>query len=1184
MENTEINAKLKSKPIVMSNIRSSKFQGYDFYHTICSKAKWEKQGNKYSSPQQKAIDKACDGDILLVTNNGKGQSYGSMAFDDLEKIYKQNHYLYELLKDERKFYMDIEFPYENDTEASHKIALIFKLIKKCFLDCGLKTGYKSTRDLFTKSLGVGEQGTFKDIKKFSAHLVLNNETYFKSVFDINKFARYMRQTIDDDETFSDLIFETEKARDYAIDFGVYTKNRLFKLPYQSKPNSNRIQRPAPKTPDSLKDCLISNPIKTHLVDVSNLTLKVEQKSYSVKNKAGKVIGNNIASNVASFLEDYKRCLPDDCPVPEGEPDSGCLEYIVKSMYNGKNVDWSCFCAVGMAICRASGGNDFELWAEWAGRSGKPQNISEMKSMWGRFSTNKGYGFQTLLNMAKLCNPNLIPQHPTGILFELAKYANTNIVNKRYLEVKDFNLIPIQKTSKTDQQVYNPETGKFNVRTDTIEYDVSYIKSPMGTGKSYNIHQIQKDYNRIVYLSSKRAFATAMGKEFEKDGFKNYIDISVGERYDCPKLIISLESFHQINPDNIDLLIIDESESIFNVIGSHTLQAKGEGLNNLLIFEKAIRNARKVLVMDAFLSKRSISAVTTIRPKALSAFTINEWKPPKRTATLCSDKSAMWLSLQKCLSNGERCAVVSGSKKFAIHLVRMSMNEGLVDGSLDMDGIVEGSEDVKLYHSGCPLDLSTNVNEEWSKAKLLVYSPTITCGISYDNPDYHFDRLFVYMPNKFSACFRDAVQALKRVRYFTKDHLFVCLNQRGQYNMDMSPVYFDKVKELIYNWKPKIFTDEKHYISLQDTDKADYKPLKNWVSEARIYNILEQNISGIFIEDVMKKYFELENIEITKRIKKPDNYFLPEFELTDGYSWDEVQLLDYKYNIVDINNKKERGERLTIEEYWYSIYDGYKQTLRADISEINKQLYWDHYILKSTSRSQYYCTIKFHRIIKQKAVEDIYKKTDSKKILELNNFYDERYSHLYKMFKEVGMITEENTLNYSKEFMKEDLEPLLKDYEALRMEGGLKAFNQLLKNDNIREWNKCEARTEVAPDEKVTENVMDTDKMYIMFKHLASDLLGLNAGRIKQKKKRVMVDGKKKQKFFGIFKFTPKQHVVFKRDEEGLIVFDPETKAPVIDKLEELHVLNVAHDNFNEPDFDCKPGDWFNDSGNGSEEE
>ena len=111
-----------------------------------------------------------------------------------------------------------------------------------------------------------------------------------------------------------------------------------------------------------------------------------------------------------------------------------------------------------------------------------------------------------------------------------------------------------------------------------------------------------------------------------------------------------------------------------------------------------------------------------------------------------------------------------------------------------------------------------------------------------------------------------------------------------------------------------------------------------------------------------------------------------------------------------------------------------------------------------------------------------------------------------------------------------------------------------------------------------------DKMYIMFKHLASDLLGLNAGRIKQKKKRVMVDGKKKQKFFGIFKFTPKQHVVFKRDEEGLIVFDPETKAPVIDKLEELHVLNVAHDNFNEPDFDCKPGDWFNDSGNGSEEE
>ena len=88
---------------------------------------------------------------------------------------------------------------------------------------------------------------------------------------------------------------------------------------------------------------------------------------------------------------------------------------------------------------------------------------------------------------------------------------------------------------------------------------------------------------------------------------------------------------------------------------------------------------------------------------------------------------MWLELKKCLKNGERCCVVSGSKKYAIHLVDMALSAGLVKGKLDDDGIYEGDE-VKLYHSANPLDLATNVDEEWSKCKLLLYSPTITCGI------------------------------------------------------------------------------------------------------------------------------------------------------------------------------------------------------------------------------------------------------------------------------------------------------------------------------------------------------------------------------------------------------------------------------------------------------------------------
>lgn len=1133
-EKQEIKQKLKSNNTLMSNIRFQDFQGFNFYHTICSKAKWEQRGNDYQSPQQKAFDKCQDGDILLCIKNEKGSSYGSMPFEDLEQIYKNNHYLYEILREERKFYLDIEFPYIDDKEAAHKLALIWRLVSQSFMDCGIKTKYKSNRDFFSKSIGIGEQGGFKDIKKFSAHMVFNNGAYFKSTFDINKFARYMKQTINNNEEFKDLIFETDTARDYAIDFGVYTKNRLFKLPYQSKPKSTRIQTPATKTPTSLESCLISNITeKKVLVDVSKLELKTEQKSYSVKNKAGKVIGSKISNNVAEFLEDFKSCLPDVCPIPEGSPDSGSLEYVVKSIYNGKSVEWSVFCAVGMAIKRASGGNAFELWVKWASKSGKPQSVSDMRGLWGRFSVDKGYGFSTLLNMAKLCNPELISQPAYKTLFNMPHIENKKVINKRYLEVEDFNL-------------------KKSI--------ISYIKSPMGTGKSFNIHKIQKRYKKIIYLSSKRAFAVAMGKEFEEDGFKNYIDLSVNERYDCEKLIISLESFHQINPENIDLLIVDESESIFNVIGSHTLQAKGEGLNNLIMFEKAIRTAKKVLVMDAFLSNRSFNAVKTIRPDATSALTINEWKPTQRKAVRCLTKDALWFRLKQCLENKERCVVVSGSKKFAIQLFHNAINSNLIDGELDTDGIYHGKQG-RLYHSGNPLDLGTKVNEEWKTTDLLIYSPTITCGISYDNPDFKFDRLFVYMPNKFSACFRDATQALKRVREFTKDTIYYCLSTKGNYNFDMSPIYFDKIKELIYTWKPEIFTDEKHFISLQTTTNAEYAPLKNWVSEARIYNILEQNLSGIFIEDVCREYFNLENIKTSHKELAPEGFDMEGYIERD-YSFKAVQKLNC--NMYDINEKEERGERLTREEYWYKIYDNFLRSLKMDTSERMQERYWNIYMLESETRSQYFSTIKFNKLIKNKAIEDIYEKTDSKKILEINSFHDERYSHLYKMFKQIKVITEDNKLNLDQEFLKEDLEPLLQDYETLRINGGLKAFNQLLKYNNIREWSD--------KDEKIVkETAMDTDKMYIMLKHLANDLLGLETGRIKQKKKRVLIDGVKKQKFFGVFKFASKTCTD--------VIFNKETKQLEAGEEFILDVLKVAYE---EPEI--KPSDWFTDSGITSQDE
>jgi hypothetical protein len=86
------------------------------------------------------------------------------------------------------------------------------------------------------------------------------------------------------------------------------------------------------------------------------------------------------------------------------------------------------------------------------------------------------------------------------------------------------------------------------------------------------------------------------------------------------------------------------------------------------------------------------------------------------------------------------------------------------------------------------------------------------------------------------------------------------------------------------------------------------------------------------------------------------------------------------------------------------------------------------------------------------------------------------------------------MDLSVSFTKEQFTPLLPDYEKMRINGGLKAFNQLLQHKRSRA-NKAET--------------MDSDKLYNMFKMLMKDTFGYTCETAKRKYTSKMVDGKKK---------------------------------------------------------------------------
>ena len=150
---------------------------------------------------------------------------------------------------------------------------------------------------------------------------------------------------------------------------------------------------------------------------------------------------------------------------------------------------------------------------------------------------------------------------------------------------------------------------------------------MGSGKTYGFRNIPKNTS-CIFLSSRQAYANSQSPDFKDFGYANYLDEDF-TGYE-KRAFISLESIHRLERTQYDYLVIDESETIFNIISSNTL-IKNQFKNSIKSFENLIKNCENVIVMDAFLTERSLLPVETVRNQ--QCFYIKNTHPaPERTAS------------------------------------------------------------------------------------------------------------------------------------------------------------------------------------------------------------------------------------------------------------------------------------------------------------------------------------------------------------------------------------------------------------------------------------------------------------------------------------------------------------------------------------------------------------------------
>ena len=1057
----------------MEHIKSSSKFGGVWYYNIAPRVVKEaqKKNGTYKSPLHHAIEKRPKNNVVLSIDSKSKNNYykyfGSLPLNKLNQYFKDNIHAYEILpsKTPVKMYFDVDITKMVSEENNE---LIKNLVIKLITNEGI-----SDKDILIFA-GRGKTG---DGIKQSYHFVVNDK-YFRSMDDLCMFKNYIQYIIYTEDEYTPL-------RHNVLDFNVYKKNQAFKLPYQTKGGKNIKQIPITGE-HSLSDMLVGHYNDLEIDYYSTLKFREFSKTNhrvikcanNTKVKVNFALGSIIECLIKCFPKGYKLNL--DCDV------SNDYKYYLKSIPNNKQVPRNVWKIIGYCISTITKNSEDGLreWVKWSLPYDNNTTATSIKDEFMSHSINKGYGYKTLYTIAKIFNPK-ITNPPTSMdyLFddEAPFEVKQNTINNRYIECDEFNM----------SQTLN-------------ENDVVFIKSPMGTGKSWTLKRIFGKYKSILYLSCKRAFASAMFQEFKNNGFINYDDVipkSNIKNHD--KIICSVESIQHCR-DKYDLVIIDESESIADNLTGEMFK-KNNPIQGATTMYDIIYNSNKHLVMDAFISQRSFKFIADIlETKTKNIYYLkNMFQYKQRKYLEYTKKNAFIYAIKTDLDAGKRVVVVCGSKNLANQIVNECKKY-----------------DINYYHSGKKLNLNVKVNEEWKNCNLLLYTPTITAGISYDNEEYPFDKLYIYSVNKGSTHFRNIIQAHKRVRHFNDNTIGILFSEGYKFNDDHIPIKMDEIIALEYQHKSTLFGEDTKF--LLQCEKMEY------IYNIFIHNKLEANISQVQHKDFAKRYLREENIVNVISGGESDIIIPPYMEKIIYKSIPKINTQTRDDLVVALQEgDNDEDDRMKVLKYNYENCYIHEELDKTITEEVFERFY------KTRHHTKFNNVREFKTIVYKGVYEDdtilppqLEKDSDNPQEFKSNKY--KAFDIIGEFFKELGVMSEGN-LNPLYEFNSGDFNKCLEFLKPYSIKG----INTLMKDNYVNI--------------KSSDKGLTTRNIHTIFNCLLKEFFGMEVKTLGDKWTKV--EGKKKKlKKYNINNYTPPQ---------------PNEKASKQEREEYYEAIKFANDKYNQ---------------------
>jgi len=359
----------------------------------------------------------------------------------------------------------------------------------------------------------------------------------------------------------------------------------------------------------------------------------------------------------------------------------------------------------------------------------------------------------------------------------------------------------------------------------LQDGITLIKSPKGSGKTTFLAGVLKDIihrfatleeyeentdpevdepflgkEKILLIGHRQALIGELCQRLHLNCYLDDKGREYGEVWDRRNRYgVCLDSLWKVEDRSYDIVVIDEVEQVLAHFLSDTLGEKRYGTFG--IFAKMIRNAKKVVALDADLGWITFTTLTDLittsevpkknknkkkkdrMPDNVPVHIyINQMKVTDRTIHTYPNISQLIQKIKRDVAMGSRIFVCSNSKK-KIKAINHSLTKLEKDLGHDVSRIIitsenSGNKEVQAFIK--------NITSEVLKYQVILCSPSLGTGIdiSFDDDSQEIDAVYGIFENQVTTHF-EIDQQLARVRNPKEVHAWVspaCFNFETEFDV------------------------------------------------------------------------------------------------------------------------------------------------------------------------------------------------------------------------------------------------------------------------------------------------------------------------------------------------------------------------------------------------------------------